>query len=75
MNETPKRPGRPRKHPADAPRCRRCERVLPEPGLCDRCRPKDLERKRKARVAATPEQRARDAERKRLKREQAKEKA
>ena len=74
MSDKPKRGvGRPRKYPVDAIRCWRCERPVEAPGLCETCRPKEAERSRKNRQKATPEQKARAAMLKRLKRQQAKE--
>jgi hypothetical protein len=67
----PKRPGRKPKYPPDVPRCRRCERPS-DAGLCPKCRKKDIQEKRVARANATPEQRAREAERRRKKRQEAK---
>lgn len=70
MNETSERgPGRPRVHPADAPRCWRCERPVAVAGLCKVCRPKEQERARRNRASATPEQKARAAMLKRMKRQ------
>lgn len=76
MSDKPKRgPGRPRVHPVDAIRCRRCERPVEAAGLCDACRPKEAGRSRKNRAKATAEQKARAAMLKRLKRQKAKEQA
>lgn len=62
------KPGRPRIHPADAPKCRRCNRPC-KAGLCEICKPKEIQRKRAARAKATQEQRDKEAARKRTARQ------